>query len=1702
MRAPCAILGLLGLALTAPLAAQQHPSSERGFDPEKVYQFSDLDSVNLLNGNVGITIPLGQKYPVGGGLSYGLSIVYNSKVWDHQEAFYQGKPYSQALPDRLSNAGMGWTISLGRLLSPTDPLNDYRVPWVYIGPDGADHGFYADLHDSGQAGVDPCGAVCYTRDGSYIRMTTLSSIQRMVELPDGTRHIFTLLAIAGGISEWRPTEIRDRYEDGLRDVEISYPDRLTSDLVWEIRDKHNRLHTVTFESDTSGRYRRRVKYVDVAAFGAGAPPSRYTFSYLDQTVNVPCSSNLPFWNTVRVPFLSSLFLPDGTTYGMMYYHPTDGGDCRARSMLSDLFLPTLGKIHYYYRLHTLPIRGCSSRAWHSYSAGIATRQFLGAAGEDLGTWTYTSSLSNSPWPPTAWQCDDGRPFVPPSEQLTVQVVTPLKDKSLHYFSVFPGTEFPSTSAFDPLDYGLPFGKIPPPDATGTRFLSTQTFDCDESTGACPGTPARSTYARYERDASVRCGIEFGPECFASNRRLASQRTVYNDGKFADSDSSDFDGFGHYRNVTATGNFTADDARTTFTNFNPGNVLPGAAWVLGTHTEQWVQQAGVRAKTQLCFDGNTGFLRRKRVYRLTNADPLPASNDVLALYTVDAGSGNMVREESYGGDKAPQALSTSTNLCGLGLPAAGSEYRVDHTYQFGSLATSTYVDAAGAPLSFKTLDQTIDQKTGLTASGRDTAGIQTDYTYDAMGRLRTVRPQWTPTASWTDYTYTVAQGSLPARVDVRRCSNVDLVNCSPLTHHQVEYDALGRVAKEKQLLMDGTWSKRLTRYNGGGWKSQVSELEPDGVADGSLRFTTYAAYDPFGRAATVTGPDGHTVSFSFSGESSTTRTFTVGTEPLDANGNVPQTPVSVTDFLDRHGRLWKVRETSSPSGTNVTTEYSYDVGNRVGVVKTTAPEATQLRFFGYDGRGFLTGETHPEKGGQIKYSRYDSRGHVGQEEDVAGSGPNLFVYSYDRAERLVEIRKDNFSGPLLKKFTHATAASSCGLCNGKLQQARRYNYHTVNGTPFEVVIEENYTYGARGGLVSTRDLKLFVNGTQFETFTQGFDYNQRGAVSTNHYPQCTHLDCTSDNAAQPRTVTRGTINGFLSWVTGFTGTVPGQPAGYGFTYHANGMVAQIQHGNGVLDTYAVDTGNWMRRPLSISTSGANLNWSSGAYRYDGAGNVLKTGTDWFQYDRVSRLKKGVVHADSSGAGGAATERVQSYVYDTYGNVLSITTAAGGGTVIRGTPTSAASNRLTGAVGYDTAGNLTSWNGTLYTYDAFNQMTRLTSPSEDTLYSYTADDERVWSYNLTAGASRWTLRDLDQRVLREYSNNGGFWTVANDYVYRDGVLLAAVKPGQPAVHFSVDHLGTPRLITDGNRNRLAYHVYYPFGEEATTFNQDVERLKFTGHERDLNNLFGPDDDLDYMHARFCSPQTARFLAVDPAGGDAGKPQSWNRYAYVQDNPLLYTDPNGKVLGFGFQAAEYLDSKIEQAESFLFSLTPGGGAGIMADTQIGVTADLARSVTDLLRVGHASGEALGSGAGALETSLALGGDTLRVAAIAAPLAGAGRSVAARTLAREAGAVDASAFVGRRSVLGGQGAHTPQLRNAPYQPVRNAPGRIGGRQYSGHAFDQMQNRGLTPSVVENTLKVGQRTPGNQPGTLKVFDVENNVTVILNARGAVITVY
>src|SRR4029079_16427979 len=74
--------------------------------------------------------------------------------------------------------------------------------------------------------------------------------------------------------------------------------------------------------------------------------------------------------------------------------------------------------------------------------------------------------------------------------------------------------------------------------------------------------------------------------------------------------------------------------------------------------------------------------------------------------------------------------------------------------------------------------------------------------------------------------------------------------------------------------------------------------------------------------------------------------------------------------------------------------------------------------------------------------------------------------------------------------------------------------------------------------------------------------------------------------------------------------------------------------------------------------------------------------------------------------------------------------------------------------------------------------------------------------------------------------------------------------------------------------------------------IDSMRFAGHWRDFLGGLDVDntDYVDYMHARYYDPNLGRFSSVDPHAGTPAAPQSWNRYAYVPNNPLRFTDPTG--------------------------------------------------------------------------------------------------------------------------------------------------------------------------------------------------------------------
>ncbi|MGH7458811.1 MAG: RHS repeat-associated core domain-containing protein, partial [Longimicrobiaceae bacterium] len=302
-----------------------------------------------------------------------------------------------------------------------------------------------------------------------------------------------------------------------------------------------------------------------------------------------------------------------------------------------------------------------------------------------------------------------------------------------------------------------------------------------------------------------------------------------------------------------------------------------------------------------------------------------------------------------------------------------------------------------------------------------------------------------------------------------------------------------------------------------------------------------------------------------------------------------------------------------------------------------------------------------------------------------------------------------------------------------------------------------------------------------------------------------------------------------------------------------------------------------------------------------------------------------------------------------------------------------------------------------YDSQDALVRMGAAGDNAwrLFVYTADGERVWT--IVGGFQVLHVRGLGNEVLRTYTRGmaAGAWETpwdwSDDTIWRGSQRLASVSTTGYAnrTHYHLDHLGTPRLHTNGSGDlKRRLHVY-PFGRE--TPETSSPSVHFTGHERDNLGTVDGANDMDYMHARFYSPQMGRLFSVDPYGGNPFNPQSWNRYTYTQNNPLRYVDPTGEFQAPS-QIAASLEQKIDELEQFVSSLLPTDIGGIMLDTQLGVAADMSRAMADVLRLGEATGTAIGEGAGAVETTLSIGGDALRAMAIAAPATGVVRGTAAR--------------------------------------------------------------------------------------------------------------
>jgi YD repeat-containing protein len=1225
-----AMLRLIATALVFAIAgmatAQKTAGHELGFKPERLYQFGELDSVNMLNGNLTVTLPIGQRYSVGGSFGYQFQLVYNSKVWDYIDWIEGPHHWILAEPNLRSNAGVGWRISLGKLLSPTDATMMYPsaiAGFTYESPYGDEHPFTGRLLNETGAAI-PDANVLFSADGR-LRLVKVTDTERYIEFPSGEKHTFHLEN-----DSWHLKRQEDRFGNWVA-VTYTY-DSEGRDATWTISDSVNRTHTVEFshKAALSDSFEKGQVVDKVTLQSFDGQSAIYSFAYDDKAITYGCGhapDGHPYENpdtetTKWMPVLSSLDPPGDTGTFSFTYETAFTTNCD-QGALKRMTLPTGGFVDYTYQQYDLPSDHCASIAWADLPVGLRSKTT-----SEGHTWDYLQSIGPMVMEPQASVCgnypDNGLPIPPqpPIRWARTTVLSPATDvtdsngvtaarrtRTDHYFDIWTalGTQDPLLGTAHPVavfgQRGISGGPdeelgsvVEGPNTSAdvdvrrtvdgeVQMLTTRTFElcANDRTGDCsitgtlPGRLMRSTYLRWAPIPSTQM---LGP------RVVTSTSTVYNTdtgcdeseqcrtSSFASGDTTNLNGVGQSRVSTLKSNFPGAEDMVTFTNYPSWTAAElrdtSTKWLFDTYSEIKRTVGTTSERTLYCFSTD-GFLERVR----TLAGTTPSSTDRVRTFTATS-TGEVAFERSYGGDDFDGAAAqdvgspTVANVFTEPLPASPLS-QVNYAYTAGVLNNAAY----DSPF-VTTVDRTIDVSTGLVTADRDSAGVETTYDYDgATARLKEIDP---PGDAVISLTYTKAASSTTG-------PKVDVVTTTVTTlqKEHAAFDGFGRPRRESRWLPAETsstavarWVTTETKYDGLGRKRSISvptattgTLPPSSGFASSVRVTAYE-YDEAGRPVRIVSPDGTSARVSWTGTRVAQKFSTIA-----ASGSA-ETEVEVIEHYDAQGRLISVQEGSGaptvarPAGSLVETSYTYDAGGRLASVDAGEP---QERTFTYDVRGFLTSENHPENGTTTYL--YDGRGHV-RKRTVGG---RTLSFTLDAAERLESVAEGS---NVLKEFTFGTANAGTNKQQGKLQSAGRRNFLSTGWYD----VTETYTYDTApagrpanpGGRLSSRTtLVEQISGTTripLQTFTYAVDYDPLGMPQSLTMPTCSLNGCSAASGLAAIDYARS--GGLLTAVANFAA----------LTYHPSGMVENVTHASTAatppVDTYSALNG--LPRPSAIKFAG--------------------------------------------------------------------------------------------------------------------------------------------------------------------------------------------------------------------------------------------------------------------------------------------------------------------------------------------------------------------------------------------------------------------------------------------------------------------------------------------------------------------------------------
>ncbi len=1387
---------VLGSSLAAWSAtAQNGPDNDANGAPgftKSVFDSGQIDSINLYNGQVTIPIPMGPSYPIGPKLRMQLVLNYNSRVDGFgrppsQSPFFYYKPLvgNPAL-------GIGWEMTMGAVKSCKHGNLSGKC---YFAPDGSQHMFDlgSKTGDGSQLFLKGTGPYdMWDGDGNHYvfgwQVTGFDDSATNYTHDFGMdRNGWYLTAVTDPFGNGYSVS----YYSGISTPLWTYSSNgcgtawpmLNPSVTntWILKDitlpSGSSVHVNTA---TVNGVNSMIKSVDFPELVDGAAATKTWTLVYDTTVSYsrPCEDpNKIFANLQR---LQQLQLPSDLTGSPQYQFLHPGG------LLEKITLPTTGSIEYcwggyvFFHASSGSIQpGCpglfpdpsdafvtksaacglsapepqepsipgectedNSARWVQEQSGVVRRrETLGSVQNDTNYVQYAFPFGESG--------DASDPL--PAQSLTV-VISPPTDTATTGSSD-AGRRRARAVLFDTATEGAvqgPADSSVPGDRVG-QDIEERVFESDPTTGStedppCGGTTesnfcgsraVRVTQKTYEYDTT---GVIGG------NRRLVQEKTIYGPSTcgtcpyhqvaFSLTGGDTWDGNGrHYNTETHSGTLGAD-ARTIATDWAPVNWAsnPSNLAVLPNVLNQRTTTQGSSVRDEY-FDFDTtvsaptGFLKGTFVY-----DSIKDIAFITCRY--DDGDGNTDKDftRTLGTTSVPARTYCSNNyaIFPTSVGVDGDLFGKDYSWQKGELLTARWINGAVGTTTFKFADNTRDSTTGWITSTRDTAGRQSLYKYDALGRVNEI----TPPASGEYKTwvcYENPNATTAYRAAAKQTCPVASSNAAITSWQHFDYDALGRLVREKRLQPSSSVVKRFTLFNGPGHAYFTSEWVTDatselittdkatacvfsggnfvGRARPSAAPGTYSmCWDPFGRPQQIIGPkhsslvtvdrtDGTGNIYSDTKDSVTTWCVNATFADLAAAscnaGAISPNPVSATK-RDAFGRI-----TSATEPTLEATSYTYDVNGKLNSVT----QGAQSRIFVYDTNGFMRSESTPERG-SVTYGTIGSLGNIRQETQP---GSLIISRTFDFAGRLT--REDIPSGTKYVVNCYDGAATcvdgSTGFAGGSYpggKLTRRYGYNWI--PLIGPIVDEQFTYSDGGGRLS--QLATTVgNGDLSSTTTQTWTYDatncKLGLVCSHGHPRVTGSFPvtytytnglpTAISANSTNVVTAATYNpaaGFASWTAGNTGTP-------------------------VITTITQDT-SLLPRPSQIQAKrGSTVLFNTGTYSYDSAGNILgqsdATYGGTYTYDNRSRILSATYGASS-----------KSFSYDRWGNLLS------NSPLTFQMSTSPSNNHIkvggsTTGVSYDARGNLTTYNTETMFFDSQDRLYRNKNGSGDYTFIHNGAGERV-------------------------------------------------------------------------------------------------------------------------------------------------------------------------------------------------------------------------------------------------------------------------------------------------------------------------------------------------------------------------------------------